>query len=288
MMPRIALEAAWHPDRRQALLLAAGPLLGALPGCQLLPRKPVTPMPLLRLPRSAAGPAETLVVLLPGAYSLPQEFVDAGYVSALRQQGTPADVVIADAHLGYFNDRSVLRRLREDVVAPARAQGYGRVWLVGISLGGFGALAYASVHGRGLADGVDGVLAVAPYLGSQDLLAQMQATGGPRAWADAIGPGGARPPGGDGSPDAGAQALWRWLIDPPAAAPPVYLAYGREDRLVAGHRMMAGLLPAGRVSTVPGGHDWPPWLALWQQWLRLGLLDAPLAGGAKPPAAAAG
>jgi hypothetical protein len=35
---------------------------------------------------------------------------------------------------------------------------------------------------------------------------------------------------------------------------------------------MAGVLPAGHVTTHPGDHDWPPWRALWAQWLDRGLL----------------
>jgi len=262
--------------RRSALLAAASTTLLGLSGCQLLPRKPVTPMPVLRQPGPGPGRADTLVVMLPGAYSLPQEFVDEGYVQALRARGLSADVLIADAHLGYFNDRSVLRRLRDDVIAPARAQGYKRLWLVGISLGGFGALAYASVLGRDPAAGIDGVLAIAPYLGSRRLQGEMLAAGGPLVWADNTAAAGAKVPEPTLepiNPDDGERALWRWLIQPPAGAPPVHLGYGRDDRLADGHRLLAGVLPAERVTSVPGGHDWPPWRALWQQWLQRGLLE---------------
>lgn len=262
-----------QPARRQALLGATAIALLGLPGCQLLPRQPVTPMPVLRQPAPGPGRADTLVVMLPGAYSLPQEFVNEGYVQALRTRGVRADVLVADAHLGYFNDRSVLQRLRDDVVAPARAQGYRRLWLVGISLGGFGALAYASVHGSHPQHGVDGVLAVAPYLGSRRLQGDILAAGGPLAWADAQA---AAPVAGEvvSNPADGERALWRWLVRPPPGAPPVHLAYGTDDRLADGHRLLAGVLQPERVSTVPGGHDWPPWRALWQQWLQRGLLDA--------------
>lgn len=278
MPPDAAALQPRPPTRRQVVLVTAGPVLASLPGCQWLPRAPVTPMPLLRPSGQAARVTSTLVVMLPGAYSQPQEFIAEGYVGALRAHGAPADVVIADAHLGYFRDRSVLRRLREDVVAPARAQGYQRVWLVGISLGGFGALAYASLHGQDRRHGIDGVLAVAPYLGSPRLLAELQAAGGPRAWADADAAASAAPRPADeaGGQDAGERVLWRWLARPPTDAPPVYLGYGTEDRLADGHRLLAGVLPPEHVATVPGGHDWPPWRALWQQWLGRGLLDAPL------------
>jgi len=229
-------------------------------------------MPVLRQPGPGPGRAGTLVVMLPGAYSLPQEFIEQGFVQALRERGLAADVAIADAHLGYFNDRSVLRRLRDDVIGPARAQGYQRLWLVGISLGGFGALAYASVHGREPALGVDGVLAIAPYLGSRRLQGEMLAAGGALSWAEsaaAAGPPVLEPL----NPDDRERALWRWLAQPPFGAPPVHLGYGLEDRLADGHRLLASVLPVERVTTVPGGHDWPPWRALWQQWLQRGLLD---------------
>ena len=263
------------PTRRQMLLLAAAsPLLAGLPGCSFIPRAAVTPMPLLRQPGPGPGPADTLVVMLPGAYSLPQEFVEAGYVRALRERGVAADVVIPDAHLGYYNDRSVLRRLRDDVLAPARAAGYRRVWLVGISLGGFGALLYAATYGGDPAIGVDGVLAVAPYLGSRGLHDEMLAAGGPASWVAADAATAPRPMQDGAGQDEVERALWRWLVRPPAGAPPVYLGYGTEDRLAEGHRLLARVLPSERVSTVPGGHDWPPWLALWQLWLGRGLLGS--------------
>lgn len=117
-------------------------------------------MDVTRLPGPCAGRAPALVVMLPGAYSRPQEFVDEGFVGELRRRAVAADIAIADAHVGYFQDRSAIRRLREDIVLPARAQGYRQVWLVGISLGGFGALAFGARHGGE----VDGILALAPYL----------------------------------------------------------------------------------------------------------------------------
>ena len=275
MDSRLIDRGLFAPARRQVLLVAAGPMLAGLPGCQWLPRAPVTPMSQLREPGQRV--ADTLVVMLPGAYSRPQEFVDNGFVRALRMHGVSADIIIADAHLGYFRNHSVLRRLREDVVAPARAQGYRTVWMVGISLGGFGALAYACLHGRDPAHGVEGVFAVAPYLGSRGLIDAIGAAGGPRAWVDADGGALPRSLDEDANPDDAERALWRWLAKPPTGAPPLYLGYGTEDRLADGHRLLAEVLPADRVSTVPGGHDWPPWLALWQQWLGRGLLDTVLA-----------
>jgi len=38
--------------------------------------------------------------------------------------------------------------------------------------------------------------------------------------------------------------------------------------------LLAAALPATRVTDLPGGHDWPPWRALWTQWLDSGALGA--------------
>ena len=222
------------------------------------------------------GRASTLVVMLPGAYSLPQEFVDEGFVKALAQRRMAVDVRVLDSHLGYFNDGSILRRLRDDVLAPARAQGYAQVWLVGISLGGFGALGYAAEHGREAGHGVDGVLAIAPYLGSRRVLGEIASAGGAQAWARspavlAEGLASAVPPT---TPDTAERSLWRWLGAPPTGSVPVHLGYGREDRLREGQVLLAAALPATRVTDLPGGHDWPPWRALWTQWLDSGALGA--------------
>jgi pimeloyl-ACP methyl ester carboxylesterase len=246
--------------------LAAAAAL-ALPGCGLM-RRPVTlPMGTLRFAGPCRGLAPVLLVMLPGAYSDPREFVDEGYVEAVRSRGLAADVVIADAHLGYFEDRSVFVRLREDVLQPARAAGYRQVWLVGISLGGFAALGVAA---RRIAP-VDGIVALAPYLGQRTLLKAIDDAGGPLAWA------------GRNPPRAGTDELdadiWRWLATRPAE-PPVFLGAGRSDRFADAHRTMATLLPAERVREAEGGHDWPAWRALWNGWLDRRLLPAACPGGA--------
>ncbi len=257
-----------RPWPRHHLLLAAAALATAttLGGCSLL-IPPVLPrMDSLRLPGPCPSRSDTLVVLLPGAYSRPPEFVEAGFPQALRERGSNADVLIVDSHLGYFTDGSALRRLREEVVLPARAQGYRRVWLVGISLGGFGALGYAVRHGSE----IDGVLALAPYLGPRRLTQEMAAAGGPRAW---------RAAGLDTSaPDASDELdreLWRTFSGPVGGQPPlppVHLGYGLDDRFAGAHRRFAELLPPERVRTAPGGHDWPAWRALWGDWLGQDLL----------------
>jgi len=234
---------------RRASLFA----LLALVGCRWLPRAPSTPMPVLRLPMQRDARAPLLVVMLPGVYSLPRDFVDEGFVPALRARGVAADVWIADSHRGYADNGTLLERLRDDVITPARQAGYARLWLVGISLGGFAALGVL----RQQPQDVDGVLAIAPYVGRPALVQRVAATGGASAYARAL-------------TDADAEGtLWSWFgLAPDAVRDKVHLYTGRDDRFIAGQRLLAQRLAPDHVLEVPGDHDWPTWLALWTRWLE--------------------
>ena len=253
---------------RTTLWFAGLVLSATLTGCAQ--NRPATiPMHQLNDLSGCAAKDSVLVVMLPGAYSQPDEFVQEGFVTALRQRGLAADVAMVDAHLGYFTDGTVLQRLRDDVVMPAQAAGYRSVWLVGISLGGFAALGYAARYGGDIA----GVLAIAPYPGTLALQREIVNAGGPRAWQQAAGL-----PGADLERD-----IWGWLAgDSEGRQPPVYLGHGSDDRFAKGLQLMATTVPAGRASTVPGGHDWAPWRALWNGWLERGLLDTGCAKRADP------
>ncbi len=205
--------------------------------------------------------ASVLLVLLPGANMALAELQREGFVAAVRRRGLAVDVRLADANLGYARDGSMLRHLEDDVIGPARDQGYRRIWLAGISLGGFVALGYTLHH----PDQIEGLCLIAPYLGKETLLREIEAAGGPAAWARQAAPA---------QPDDIERRVWQWLAAPPAGAPPLWLGYGSDDRLAEGHRLLAGILPPDRVASAPGGHDWPPWRALWSQWLDRGLLPA--------------
>ena len=208
---------------------------------------------------SCSTQADTLLVFLPGAGSDPEEFVREGFVRALRERGIAADVMLVDAHMGYYNNRSIARRLEADVFVPARARGYSTIWLVGISVGGFGAL----IHEELLPGSVAGLVVLAPYLGKRDLSNEIHWAGGLRAWPA---------PDGPLPLEEMETRLWRWLqaygaAPLPDGRPPLYLGYGLGDRFAFSHRLLAAALPPERVFTTPGGHDWPQWRRLWQQAL---------------------
>lgn len=208
------------------------------------------------------APARVLIVLLPGAYDTPADFVKNGFVSALRQRKVAADLVIADTHIGYFTSELVVKRLHEDIVLPARNKGYEQIWLVGISLGGYGSMLYAKEHGTQ----IDGLFLMAPFLGNRSLLAEISRAGLDQWQAGDI-------PKADYD-----RLLWSWIKGYSDAAssaqpewPPLYIGYGTEDRFAASNRIIERVLPPGRVTTTEGGHEWLPWQNLWA-----GFLDRPI------------
>ena len=56
--------------------------------------------------------------------------------------------------------------------------------------------------------------------------------------------------------------------------PAVYLGCGRDDRFATASALLAARLPADRVATAEGGHDWPTWTRLWETILRASALRA--------------
>ena len=76
-------------------------IAAVLSGCALLPRAATVPMRIVLEPASCATRPDTLLVVLPGAYSVPEEFVREGFVVAVRERQLALDVWLPDAHLGY-------------------------------------------------------------------------------------------------------------------------------------------------------------------------------------------
>lgn len=195
-----------------------------------------------------------LLVMLPGVGIEASEFADRGMVAAVHERGLPVDVIAARPALDLYLDGTIDGVLHRRVIAPALAHGYIRLWLLGISLGGMGALLYASAH----AVHVEGMVLLAPFLGTQGTIAELADAGGLESHSALQ------------SATAPEQRMLNWLWDFLArqpASPALYLGYGRHDRFAQGHRLLAEQLPTERIVTTDGGHDWNTWLALWQRAL---------------------
>jgi enterochelin esterase-like enzyme len=162
-------------------------------------------------------------------------------------------VLLADSHLGYARNGTLLERLRDDVLQPAVQQGYRRIWLVGISLGGFASFGLLMRH----AELIEGIVAISPYVGRPALIQQVAAAGSAQAFA--------RQRGVDNDREAD---LWTWLAQSDAELrDKIHLYTGSQDRFIEGQRLLGTLLAAGHVQEVPGDHDWSAWRALWSRWL---------------------
>jgi pimeloyl-ACP methyl ester carboxylesterase len=186
------------------------------------------------------------MVWLPGAYHSAQDLLDEGFARAAAQRRVLLDLRFVDLHMQHLDDRDVFRRLRSEILLPARDSG-AAVWLAGISLGGLIALDYASSYPGEL----DGVCLLAPYLGNRMLINEIAAASGLAKWQ----------PGELAESDA-ERRIWRH-IKTRVDSRPVLLGYGRDDRFSAAHDMLAAALPRNWVEVVDGGHEWGAWLTLW-------------------------
>jgi pimeloyl-ACP methyl ester carboxylesterase len=187
------------------------------------------------------------VLLLPAAYSAPEDLQREGFVSAARDRALPVDLVLVELKLPYN-----LRRLRHEVVLPARALGCQSLWLGGISLGGFVALAYAERY----PDEIDGLCLFAPYLGNHIITGEIERAHGIHEWTP-----------GELADDDDERRIWRFIKAQRDRPTPLHLGFGSEDRFAASHRMMAAALAPASVDVVPGGHEWPAWRRLWENFL---------------------
>ena len=125
--------------------------------------------------------------------------------------------------------------------------GYRRIWLLGISLGGSGAMICATQR----TPEIEGVFLLAPFLGTRGLIAEVEAAGGLQHWqAGEITP---RPRARPARADSTAAQL-------ETDGFPAHLSRLRQRRPLSRREHHAvGTLPPHRVTVMPGGHDWETW-----------------------------
>jgi pimeloyl-ACP methyl ester carboxylesterase len=216
----------------------------------------MTERPLQRLDYFLREDRRNLIVFLPGIGDVAEDFFRRGFVQELERRGIAADAMAIDAHFGYYAARAIHSRLTEDVIASARTMGYENIWLVGVSLGGFGAASYAAMHPDKLA----GIILFAPYLGPATLIEEISAAGGIMGWE----------PGHIVEGDY-QRALWAWfkqhLSSTEESPLPIYLGYGKRDKFEKANTLLSEVLPEGHVFPVSGGHDWRTWKKIWRMVL---------------------
>ena len=229
---------------------------------------PPTKVPIDTLRYEApAGLHDRLFVFLPGNGDKPSAFERHGFLKAVRDRGLPVDMIAVNAHLGYYMNGTIFTRLKEDVIDPAKARGYKKIWLIGNSLGGYGSLSYA----RQYPHDITGIVLLGPFLGDKNIIREIREAGGLQKWE----PGAI----GNSSQADWDKQLWKWMKDSQqqeefwywlkdcegekGCFPKIFLGYGKSDRFAYGQNLMAGILPQKHVVVVDGGHNWSTWKELW-------------------------
>lgn len=233
-----------------ARLTAIGALIstavGILAACVPIPRATETPIP-TRI-HGNLDTARRVYILLPGVHDDLDSFQRKGFIDIARKElrdRERAAFVAVDAHLGYYRDQSFDRRIEDDIISRFPGK---RLTLVGVSLGGLGALATA----RRFPELFDEVVVLAPFLGRRELIERIR-NGNDDPEADVF--------------DREITAIWRWLSNG-AARPRVSVHYGRNDRFRAAYKALGEHAPAVSFHSVKGGHDWATWNELWRRWLK--------------------
>lgn len=188
-------------------------------------------------------------------------FDKVGFVEAVRMRGLPYDMIAPNTHFGYYNDRSLMVRLKEDVIQPAKAMKYEKIWLVGTSMGGLGSILYLKEH----KEDINGVLILGPFLGDKPLIDEIYEAGGIDQWE----------PGDYDEEDDWQRMLWHWLkehIRHGNDHPPIYLGIGTEDIYYRAQKLLASSLSSGHVIEVSGKHRFSTFKRIWDIFLEREIL----------------
>lgn len=206
---------------------------------------------LLHYPDQRQGPERLLLVMLPGVGIEAEDFAAHGLVAAAQAGGPVVDVIAAKPDQTLYLDGEVAPVLEEAILAPARAAGYERPWLLGISLGGMGALACAAARPAHIA----GLILLAPFIGTHGTIAELRRAGGFAGW---------RPEASAATAPERVVLSWLQAQLNGTAGPQIWLGHATQDRFSAGHRLLAAALPQSQTVLVEGGHDWATWRAAFQ------------------------
>ncbi|MCG8550882.1 MAG: alpha/beta hydrolase [Desulfobacterales bacterium] len=221
-------------------------------GCAYFANKPLKTLSYVA---GTPSPNRNLFIFLRGLGGSHHSFEKEGLVEATRQRGLDFDMAAPNAHFIYYLERTLLQRLRQDVILPAKGKGYENIWLVGFSMGGLGSLLYAHKH----PEDIKGVCLISPFLGYDALIDEINKSGGLQNWTP-----------GEYSPDDDWQRmLWHWIKTRVASqnAPPVYLGFGTGDPYAQAQQLLATALPAHRVIRLKGAHDYETFKKIWQRFL---------------------
>ena len=231
-------------------------LLGVLLVAPACAPKAKIPMPVLEYGQIEASGNTRLLVFLRGIGGDYTDFEKYGLIEEVKSRNLPFDIIVPDAHYGYYKTETIEERLKIDIIDPARAKGYQQIWLAGFSMGGLGSLFYIKHN----PEDITGVVLVSPFMGWSSIRNEIEDAGGIKNW----------------QPQNSEADDWQFLIwdfvhsysAHPEDYPPVYLGYGDDDSL-AGHgsKLLSAALDQDRVFEVAGEHDYETFQVIWAEHL---------------------
>lgn len=221
------------------------------------------PIPTLTLAAPQPGTDTRLVIVLPGIEDDLDSLHASGIGAAIQQAAPDMEVLLTGATPAYYLRQDLVRRLQQEIVAPARARGVHEIWMVGMSMGGFGTLLYEQRHPGEMT----GLVLLAPFMGRPGLTTTIAAAGGLRQWA---------PPQQLSflHPDRVPAQLWQMIrhwSESPERTQRIWLACGHDDSFMPASRLIAATLPADHFLERPGAHTRAVWVsAVREIFTRIG------------------
>lgn len=197
-----------------------------------------------------------MIILLQGKGGGNKIFESHGFIDEMVKRNLSFSLAAPDAHFGYYFSRTLVDRLKIDVIDPAKLDGYTEFWLVGVSMGGLGSLMYAKEH----PEDIKGIYLISPFLGYEEIIDEINNAGGIKRWEPDI-----------YNPDDDWQRMfWHWLKlngDNKNMLSNIYLGYGAEDSFIEAHQLLKSILPVENSFSIPGGHTVEVMKELWLVFL---------------------
>lgn len=189
------------------------------------------------------------VVFLPGAGDTPEHFATHGFLEWTEAAVPDAEILSIPALVPDYNDPGFPERLRTALGDREH------VWLVGVSMGGGGALRSAALFEDA------NVVALAPYLGGFRRARHVRGAEGASQLFNAQGPR---------DEDLHYDRAWRFTAEHPDR---VFLGWGRYDIIASMSESLSMELPRSHVFQGSGDHKWVVWRDLYRAFLDSGFLQ---------------
>ena len=193
-----------------------------------------------------------LVVLLPTIGGKGEHYHEDGFIEEFRARGGGSDIIALDVAADLYLGKRIVEVLKTEVITPAKQKGYEAIYLAGTSLGGHGALLYATEYPKD----VNAVVLFAPFVTGYPPTNLVEEPGGLEQWDENC----------PFTEWTYACNLWKAIKKYGSNSDHrknIYLAYGTEDSFAKECEILAGFLAPENVYTTSGGHDWMTWEKLW-------------------------